>query len=66
LLEGQPAWTDPEGLAVAVCDADTRAGLAAAAPGILADATAVTTRPLYLSEHLDRERIHTLGRWGTA
>jgi hypothetical protein len=58
------AWTDPEALADAAADADTRDGLAVAAPGMFAGDAALATQALYLSEHLDRERIHTLGRWG--
>jgi len=64
VVSRQIAWTDPEALANAATDADTRGGLAVAAPGIFAGTRALATQPLYLSEHLDRERIHTLGRWG--
>jgi len=64
IVSGQLAWVDPGALVEAASNADTRAGLAAAAPGIFAGTSALATQPLHLSQHLDRERIHTLGRWG--
>jgi hypothetical protein len=53
------AWTDPEALLEAFGDTETRAGLLAIAPDLLAGAH--QTRPC---EALDAGRFHTLGQWG--
>jgi hypothetical protein len=58
---GRLAWTDPEWLARAVADAETRAGLLAVVPGALGDGA-----PRRAAETLQPERFHTLGRWGGA
>jgi hypothetical protein len=52
---------DPEALAAAMADHDTRAGLLALAPGIC-EARA-WNEPRFLSSH---EYAHTIGRWGRA
>ena len=51
---------DPEALALAMEDPDTRAGLLALAPG-MGDAPA-WREPRFLSQ----EQAHTVGRWGSA
>jgi hypothetical protein len=59
---GRIASIDSEALSLATSDADTRAGLAAAVPGIF---DAPPSRPAAsLTERFGPQRIHTLGRWG--
>jgi hypothetical protein len=58
---GRLAWTDPEALARATADAETRAGLLAVVPAALARDGA--THP---PEVLRADRFHTLGEWGGA
>lgn len=53
------AWADPVGLRAAVADAETRAGLLAVAPDLLAGAHSTCT-----AEPLRADRFHTLGQWG--
>lgn len=59
---GQLAWADPEALDKAIADAETRAGLLAVAPQMLADASRSDCgrEP----DVLRAERFHTLGQWG--
>ncbi len=66
IVSGQIAWIDPEALAAAACNADTRAGLAAAAPGIFERSSPAVTRPEYVPEKIGRDLIHTLGQWDAA
>ena len=66
IVSGQIAWIDPEALVSAASDADTRAGLAAAAPGIFERPSPAVTRPEYLPEKIGRDLIHTLGQWDAA
>jgi hypothetical protein len=56
---GRLAWTDPEALARALADAETRAGVAAVAPEAL-DGSAPTRR----DARLQAREFHTLGQWG--
>jgi hypothetical protein len=59
---GRIASIDSEALSTATSDADTRAGLAAAVPGIF---DAPSSGPAAsLTERFGPQRIHTLGRWG--
>jgi hypothetical protein len=58
---GQVAWVDPEGLAQAASDPDTRAGLEAVAPVALAGTNAAPPQPLFLARI---EQLRTIGRWG--
>ena len=58
---GAVAGIDPEALAVAMQDRDTRVALLALAPGIC-EARA-WTEPRWLSS---QEQAHTIGRWGSA
>ncbi len=58
---GRLAWTDPEALARAITDAETRAGLLAVVPEALGHAG--PKRPV---EVLRADRFHTLGQWGAA
>jgi len=58
---GRLAWTDPDALARAVADPDTRAGLLAVAPDAIGGAA-----PRRTAERLDPARFHTLGQWGSA
>lgn len=60
---GRMAWADPQALATAITDAETRAGIAAVAPQALSLTTAPAA-PRLLQQIIGRERIHTLGRWG--
>lgn len=65
LRGGRLVWIDPEALAAAMENPETRAGLAAAAPGISADADRAAT-PLPEAEFVPAERFHTLGQWNGA
>jgi hypothetical protein len=56
---GRLAWADPEALARAIADPETRAGLLAVAPDALG-----CTGPTRPAEALQADRFHTLGRWG--
>jgi hypothetical protein len=60
---GRMAWADPQALAAALGDAETRAGIAAVAPQALSLAAAPAA-PRLLQQIIGRERIHTLGQWG--
>jgi hypothetical protein len=62
LESGRLAWTDPDALARAIEDADTRDGLLAVAPDVLNG----TSRPGAGPESLRADRYHTLGQWGAA
>jgi len=61
---GRLKWVDAEPLAAAARDADTHAGLAAAAPGIFEASLPAPSTPVFVTELVGAERIHTLGRWG--
>jgi hypothetical protein len=65
LADGVPVWVDREMLAQASADADTHAGLMAAAPAIFNSAHAAPDHPTHIGEMIDAGRIHTLGRWGS-
>jgi hypothetical protein len=56
---GRLAWTDPEALARALADPETRAGVAAVAPEAL-DGSA----PTRSDARLQACEFHTLGQWG--
>ncbi|MGH6914282.1 MAG: hypothetical protein ACREH3_11325, partial [Geminicoccales bacterium] len=58
---GEVSGIDPEALAAAMEDHDTRVGLLALAPGIRE--AGAWTEPQWLSV---REQAHTIGRWGGA
>ena len=58
---GRLAWIDPEALARAIADADTRAGILAVVPEALGEAA-----PRRAAETLQPDRFHTLGDWGRA
>ena len=60
---GQVAWADPEGLAQAAADPDTRAGLDAVAPVALATCDFAPQQPQFLARV---EQIKTVGRWGSS
>ena len=65
LVAGSITWVDPPGLAQAMTDADTRAGLHAVAPGRVAIeaplAPVAPVAPIFLTRD---EQIKTVGRWG--
>jgi len=58
---GRLAWIDPEALARAAGDGETRAGLLAVVPEALGHAG-----PKRPAEVLRADRFHTLGQWGAA
>ncbi len=60
---GKMVWTDPEALAVALTNAETRAGIVAVAPQALQFSTTPAT-PRVLQELIGQDRIHSLGQWG--
>ncbi|MEE8445775.1 MAG: hypothetical protein V3S44_10525 [Alphaproteobacteria bacterium] len=57
---GRLVWTDGEGLAAALGDPETRAGLAALDPGLLDPRPGQPTAP----EIIDADAACTLGQWG--
>lgn len=61
---GKPVWSDPQALAAALEDAETRAGIAAIAPQPLPAAPAAA--PRRLQDRAGCDNHHTLGQWGTA
>ena len=61
VVRGVPDWIDRDGLARALADPDTRAGLAAAVPAALAEGVASPGAPRRLAAG---ERLHTVGDWG--
>ncbi len=67
LVSGSISWVDAAGLAQALADADTRAGLQAVVPGCLAiadtgaSASTAPAAPIYLARD---EQVKTVGRWG--
>ena len=60
---GKMVWSDPEALAAALTNAETRAGIAAVAPQALQFSTTPAT-PRILQDIIGQDRIHTLGQWG--
>jgi hypothetical protein len=58
---GELSWADPAGLERALEDPDARAGLLALAPEAVRSGCYRRRAP----EHLDPERLHTLGQWAT-
>jgi len=64
IAAGAVVWTDPEALARAAADPQTRAGILAVAPGVLdrAPANPVSAKSVRMS--LGGERPNTLGAWG--
>jgi hypothetical protein len=62
IRSGQVEWVDPEGLAHASADPDTRAGLDAVAPAALTGANVAPVQPLFLARI---EQLKTIGRWGS-
>jgi len=62
---GKSAWLDPEALAAAITDPETRAGIAAVAPQVLNGGTAPAAART-LQDRISREHIHTLGQWHSA
>jgi hypothetical protein len=64
LESGKPVWSDPEILGKALRDAETRSGILAAAPTVLAGAHASGATREVTPRFLQAERFHTLGQWG--
>ena len=60
---GRLVWTDPEPLATAMRDDDTRVGLESVAPELRSHTTH-PPQPVHLVSLIGAERIHTLGAWG--
>jgi hypothetical protein len=58
---GKAVWQDPQILAAALANPETRAGLEAVAPQALAAGAPAGAAPRTLT---DTERVHTLGAWG--
>jgi hypothetical protein len=61
IVDGTPAWADPDPLREALRSADAHAGLIAVAPSLLEPGAPAPERPTYLAAH---EKVHTLGTWG--
>ena len=60
---GVPAWHDPAGLATALRDPDTAAGVNAVVPGALADNVPVRTPAPLLQVNANGRHEQTLGDW---
>jgi hypothetical protein len=63
---GKPVWADPEALAQAASDPDTRTGLSSTVPATFGPALPRPDRPRHLSDAMGGRQFHTLGRWGTS
>ncbi len=63
---GRPAWIDPGALEEAMTDGETRAGILAVAPDILAGAGFFEPNDSQAPASLESDRVHTLGQWGGA
>jgi hypothetical protein len=63
---GSPVWADRQALEAALSNPDTRAALLATVPVMLERALPAADRPMDLTEIVDTEQFHTLGRWGPA
>jgi hypothetical protein len=61
---GRPLWSDPEALAQALSDSDTRVGLSQTVPAVRVPVQSRPDRPRRLAEALGGRPAHTLGRWG--
>ena len=66
MVAGAPVWADAEALRAAMDDHGTRTGLLAVAPSLTYAALPAPEQPVILTSYMGAERIHTLGRWGTA
>ncbi|HEX6137250.1 MAG TPA: hypothetical protein VF059_06300 [Casimicrobiaceae bacterium] len=66
IASGAPLSVDREGLAQALADADTRAGLAATVPAALEHGVPAIAQAVFLRELAGDERICTLGKWGAS
>jgi len=64
LTAGRPAWVDPEALAAAAADPDTRAGLLAAVPAAFAASPASAGEARNLGALPGIDKTKTLGAWG--
>jgi hypothetical protein len=64
IASGAPVWCDRDALDHAIADAETRAGILAAAPAALDRAVPAADRPRYLREEAGDEPLDTLGAWG--
>jgi hypothetical protein len=63
---GKPTWADPEALAQAVSNPDTRTGLSHTVPAALDRSWPRPDRRWEVSETLGGRPLHTLGRWGAS
>jgi hypothetical protein len=63
---GKPVWADPEALAQAASDPDTRAGLSNTVPATFDPALPRSDRQRHLTDAMAGRQFHTLGRWGTS
>jgi hypothetical protein len=63
---GKPVWADPEALAQAASDPDTRAGLSNTVPATFDPALPRPDGPRHLMDAMGGRQLHTLGRWGTS
>ena len=61
---GKAVWADPEALAQAVSDPDTRTGLSNTVPAALDPALPCPDRPRHLTDAMGDRQLQTLGRWG--
>jgi hypothetical protein len=64
VAKGAPVWADREALDAALADPETRAGITAAVPGLLARDLPAPAAPAYLRALDAAERLNTLGAWG--
>ena len=63
---GKPAWADPDALAQAMSNPDTRTSLSNTVPAALDPALSRPDRPRHVTEAMGGRQLHTLGRWGTS
>ena len=64
VAHGMPIWADPDALARALRDDDTREALANVLPAALRERLPAPARPTFVAGMTDGEPIATLGEWG--
>jgi len=64
VVAGKPRWTDPQALAPAIADPDTRLALEAVVPAALGDMVPPVERAAFLADMPGVGSLSTLGEWG--
>jgi len=64
VARGRPVWADRAGLARALEDPDTRAGLRVTIPALFDGSVPDAAQPRFLRDDAQLGHLHTLGSWG--